>query len=99
MHGLRVVVTIGDIGFERERRILVKIILGPLHPQLNAYIFVFTTVDGRIKSRKVAYKRGGDSTLKLDANVPLDKGMNRIRIYVRDADDMLTDETVFVFRK
>ncbi|MEO1270097.1 MAG: MXAN_5808 family serine peptidase [Myxococcota bacterium] len=63
------------------------------------YVFVHTQKDNKIKTRKVAYKAGGDNTLKLDADIPLKQGMNRIRLYVRDQDDMVASETVYVYRR
>ena len=63
------------------------------------YVFVHTQKDNKVKTRKVAYKAGGDSTLKLDADIPLKQGMNRIRLYVRDLDDMISTETVYVYRR
>ncbi len=63
------------------------------------YVFVYSTVAKRSRFQKVSYKRGGDATLKIDEAVPLHQGMNRIRIFVRDSDDMITDRTLFVFKK
>ena len=63
------------------------------------YIFVFHTKNNRYRAKKVAYKRGGKAELKIDSEIPLDKGMNRVRVYVRDGDDMVTDHTLFVYRR
>ena len=63
------------------------------------YIFVNTRQNNKTKTRKIAYKTGGDDMLKLDADIPLKPGMNRIRIFVRDKDDMVSTETVYVYRK
>jgi carboxyl-terminal processing protease len=63
------------------------------------YVFVYSTVDKRFRAKKVAYRRGGDATMKLNAKIPLQKGMNRVRFFVRDADDMVSEESVFFFRE
>lgn len=64
------------------------------------YIFVFhTDENNKVSVNKVAYKRGKGATLKIDSDVPLRAGMNRVRIYVRDTDDMVTDHTLFIHKR
>ncbi len=63
------------------------------------YVFVHTRDGRRYDTTKVTYQRGGGHELKLDAEVPLKPGMNRIRVTVRDDDDMNATETLFVYRR
>ena len=63
------------------------------------YVFVFTTNGTKTTAKKVAYKRGGNASLAIDTDVPLSLGMNRVRVFVRDSDDMTVSETLFVYRK
>lgn len=63
------------------------------------YLFSYTRKEKtRIGSKKVAYAKGGAAMVKIAADVPLAVGMNRVRIYVRDDDDMVSSDEVFIFR-
>ena len=64
------------------------------------YIFVYNRDDTKLNSRKLHYVRGeGGDRIKIDAKVPLFKGMNRIAIVARDQDGMSTTESTYVYRQ
>jgi carboxyl-terminal processing protease len=64
------------------------------------YIFVFNRVDAtNVNTRKLNYMRVDDDHAKLDSNVALFEGMNRISVVARDDDGMRTTQDAYVYRK
>jgi carboxyl-terminal processing protease len=63
------------------------------------YVYVFNDEEGRNRSRKIAYRPGKDGKLDINTDVPLLPGMNHIRFFVRDTDDMTTTQSVYVYRE
>lgn len=88
-----------DVHYTGQSKLRLKGVASDNGAVKDYYVFVFTTNDGKTTARKVAYKRGGNATLAIDADVPLRPGMNRVRVFVRDSDDMTVSETLFVYRK
>lgn len=63
------------------------------------YVYVYTHKNGRTRSKKIAYQRGSKNAQPINVDVPLEPGMNHIRVNLRDSDDMITAHDVYVYRK
>ncbi|MEZ4460968.1 MAG: MXAN_5808 family serine peptidase [bacterium] len=63
------------------------------------YIYVYNRDNAQLNSRKLKYVRTSGDKVKIDANVPLFKGMNRIAVVARDEEGMTTTESTYVFRR
>lgn len=63
------------------------------------YIFVYNRDKTKVNTRKFKYVKTSGEKIKIDASVPLFKGMNRIAIVARDDDGMSTTENTYVYRK
>ena len=62
------------------------------------YIYTATEVDHNILFEKVAYTQLSNDNHRIDAKIPLQPGLNSIRIYVRDMNNSEAHETVLVYR-
>lgn len=62
-------------------------------------ILVYTRENSKSESRKLSYVKAGGKTARIDRNIPLRKGMNRIIVTARDNDGMSSTEVAFVYRK
>ncbi len=61
--------------------------------------FVYSDVDHRSETRKVAFRRVDVPRTDLSLDVPLRPGLNRVRVLVRDDDGMETQESMFIYRR
>lgn len=62
------------------------------------YIFVHNRDVATVNTRKIKYARVDSDTLAQTPRIPLFVGMNRIAIYVRDADGMTSTRSAYVYR-
>jgi carboxyl-terminal processing protease len=62
------------------------------------YVYVYTQKGTHSRARKVAYQRGAQDKLPIDAQIPLEPGLNHIRLTIRDSDDMTTTRSVYVYK-
>ena len=63
------------------------------------YIFVYNRENTVMNSRKILYQRVEKDQHEFKAEVPLFKGMNRVAVYVRDAEGMTSTDSAYVFKK
>lgn len=66
---------------------------------VDYYIFVSNEVDHNYTVEKVAYAPLSEDLKHIHATVPLAKGLNSIRIFVRDKNKSEAHETILVYRK
>ena len=62
------------------------------------YIYTATEVNHNIQFAKVAYSVLNHDNPKVDAKIPLQPGLNSIRLYVRDQNKSEAHETILVYR-
>lgn len=64
------------------------------------YVFVYNQAENtKVNTRKVRYVRADSASAKVDLQVPLFQGMNRITLVARNQGGMTTTESVFVYRQ
>lgn len=68
-------------------------------PLMDYYIYAASEVDHTYQFEKVAYSPLSKDDKSLRATVPLQPGLNSIRLYVRDTNKSEAHETVLVYRK
>ena len=66
----------------------------------DMYIFV-RNPDAKIHGRKIFYRAnpGKSGRMNFSAKVPLWKGANYVTVYARETEDVLSQETVVIYRK
>lgn len=68
----------------------------PLH---DYYAYVASEIDHVYHYEKVAYAALSDASGRVDAEIPLNPGLNRISLFVRDKNKSEAFETIFIYRK
>ena len=63
------------------------------------YVFVYSSTNHRYESRKVTYKRLERARAEIDFEVPLQPGLNRVKVVARDDDKMESYESVYIYRR
>lgn len=62
------------------------------------YIFIYNRDRTKLNTLKLDYTRVGKGDTTIEKTIPLFDGMNRIAVYVRDAEGMTATESAYVFR-
>ena len=68
-------------------------------PLLDYYAYVSSEIDHIYHYEKVAYAPLSHESDHIDTEIPLNPGLNRINLYVRDKNKSEAYETIFVYRK
>ena len=68
-------------------------------PLKDYYIYTAAEIDHTYQFEKVAYEQLSQDSTQLRTKVPLQPGLNSIRLYVRDNNKSEAHETVMVYRK
>jgi len=68
-------------------------------PLKDYYIYAITEENHQLKAKKVVYHAFKDGSDTVDVKIPLQQGVNRLRIYVRDEKKSEAYETVQVYRE
>ena len=85
--------------YTEESSIDVEAALESWAPLMDYYIYTASEIDHTYQFEKVAYSPLSKDDKSLKATVPLQPGLNSIRLYVRDTNKSEAHETVLVYRK
>ncbi len=102
----KTIATIPRIILDPDRPLIVHSDTYPLSVKVDAfaelkdcYVYVYTNDNHKLTSTKVAYQKLDPKTNSYNTQIPVKPGVNRIRLYVRDANNSEAYETIQVYRQ
>lgn len=93
-------IILSDMAHETDRNtFVVDADVTAFAPLRDYYIYTAADIDHTYTVEKVAYAPLESKSGHIHAEIPLNKGMNSIRLYVRDTNRSEAHETILVYRK
>jgi len=68
-------------------------------PLKDYYVYIISEVDHTLETQKVAYEKIESGQHSIQTDIPLQPGLNRVRVFVRDEKNSEAYETLQVYRK